>query len=339
MSLTRVQIGTEARIVVFRALPGLGDFLCVVPALRAVRAAVPGASVTLVGLERTRSLVERFGAYVDELIDFPGYPGLPEREPDIARWPSFLAAIQGRRFDLALQFHGDGRVVNPLVELFGARRTAGVFASGAHCPDPDTFVADAAGTPEPERWLGVIDRLGLGRGDPALEFPITQGDEAEFGALPDGALLRGTPYVVVHPGAEAPARRWASAAFAAAADRLADRGLAIALTGTAGEAQVTRAVAGAMRAPVIDLTGRTSLGSLAVLVRDAALVLTNDTGVSHLAAAVRAPSVVIFTATDPARWAPADPTRHRAVQVPSAGVGDVLAAADLLLAHEAVGAA
>ena len=67
-----------------------------------------------------------------------------------------------------------------------------------------------------------------------------------------------------------------------------------------------------MQAAVLDLVGRSSLGTTAAVVRRAALVVTNDTGMSHLAAAVGTPSVVVFSVTDPRRWKPPG-DRHRAV--------------------------
>jgi ADP-heptose:LPS heptosyltransferase len=62
---------------------------------------------------------------------------------------------------------------------------------------------------------------------------------------------------------------------------------------------------------VLDLAGRTSLWQLGALLERAALVLCNDTGVSHVAAALKVPSVVISSGADVARWAPADAGLHR----------------------------
>ena len=69
-----------------------------------------------------------------------------------------------------------------------------------------------------------------------------------------------------------------------------------------------------MRAPAIDLTGRTDVGGYAALLRHAALLVTNDTGAAHLAAAVDTPAVTVFLSGDPVRWAHRLP-HHRAAVV------------------------
>jgi ADP-heptose:LPS heptosyltransferase len=68
-----------------------------------------------------------------------------------------------------------------------------------------------------------------------------------------------------------------------------------------------------MRAPALNLTGRTGLGALAALVAQARLVVCNDTGISHIAAAVATSSVIVSCGSDTRRWAPLDHRRHRVV--------------------------
>jgi len=302
--------GAPQSIAVLRALQ-LGDMLCAVPALRALRSAYPHARLTLIGLPGARELAARFSCYVDDFIEFPGFPGLPERGCDPRAFTAFLAEAQDRRFDLALQLHGDGRVTNAVTALLGARHCAGFFPRGGTCPDPLRFLPWEPREHEVLRPLRLLERLGVAGAGIELEFPIDEVDRGELAALAQAFRFRPSQCVCVHPGAQLASRRWPPERFARVADALAVEGHTVLLTGTAGEAAITCAVAGAMRSRAIDLTGRTSLGSLAALVAKARLVVCNDTGISHVAAATKTPSVVVSCGADTARWAPLDPSRHR----------------------------
>lgn len=309
-----------AHLAVLRALPGLGDLLCAVPALRALRAALPRARVTLVGLDAARLLLERFPDDVDELAALPGWPGLPEATADPREITAFLHAAQEARFDLAVQMHGDGTLTNPLASLLGAARTAGFAVPGRPTPD-GTWFAYPAHDHEIHRNLRLAAALGApDRGD-HLEFPLHGDDEREATRLRRGAGLEPGGYACVHPGAADARRRWPPEAFARVADEIAGHGVRVAVTGSAGEADLAARVAGATRHGAVDLSGRTSLGGLAALLSDAALLVCNDTGVSHLGAALGVPSVVVFTASDPLRWSPLDGDRHRRVVATPAGGG------------------
>ena len=302
--------GAPSNVAVLRALQ-LGDMLCAVPALRALRAAWPHSRITLIALPRARELAARYSRIVDDFIEFPGFPGLPERACDPRAFAAFLADAQDRGFDLALQLHGDGRLTNAVAALLGARRCAGFFPRGGYCPDPLRFLPWEPREHEVLRPLRLLERLGVPGSGIELEFPIDEVDRDELARLATAFRFRPAQVVCVHPGAQLASRRWPPERFARVADALAAEGHTVVLTGTAGEAAITCAVAGAMRARAVDLTGRTSLGALAALIARARLLVCNDTGVSHVAAATRTPSVVVSCGADTARWSPLDPERHR----------------------------
>lgn len=299
------------RIALLRALQ-LGDMLCVVPALRAVRAAVPHAEITLIGLPWASAFVQRFSAYLDHHMVLPGMLGLPEQAAAADALPSFIAATQQRRFDLVIQLHGSGILTNQLAMQLGAAHVAGFYLPGHDCPDATRFLPWVEQEHEVLRALRLMRFLGFAPQGDALEFPLTAADDAALQRC-EAILPPPGSYACIHPGARLPSRRWPPQRFAEVADTLAQAGLHIVLTGTAQEAAVTQSVIAAMRAPAIDLTGQTGLGAFAALIAGARLVVCNDTGASHMAAALATPSVVICCGADPQRWAPLDHRRHRMV--------------------------
>ncbi len=245
---------------------------------------------------------------MDELLPFPGYPGLPEAPADVRALPAFLQHVQAQAFDLVLQMHGSGTLTNPLVATFGARHSAGFRGPGAYCPDPERFIAWPEDAHEIERCLMLTDSLGVPRQGTHLDFPLRDEDRLQLQAL---WPRRPPRYVVMHPGSQLPSRRWPVERFARVAHELGRAGWPVVLTGTAGEADLAAALQRTCPTPLLNLTGRTDLWTLGALIEGASLLVSNDTGVSHIAAALGTPSVVVALGSDVRRWAPLDATRHR----------------------------
>jgi ADP-heptose:LPS heptosyltransferase len=166
----------------------LGNMLCAVPAVRALRNRLPDAHITLIGLPWARLFVVRFSGYFDDVLELPGYPGLPEQPSDARRFPAFLHRAHEARFDRTIQMHGSGAITNPLSMLLGARHTAGFYVPGQLCPDPRTFLPYPEHEPEFRQNLQLMKFLGIPLDDQELEFPLTDEDRDELAAVPEAGV-------------------------------------------------------------------------------------------------------------------------------------------------------
>ncbi len=323
-----------AKLLVFRALQ-LGDMLCAVPALRALRAALPHSHITLVGLPWAAQFARRFNDYIDDFAAFPGHPGFPEQPVQEQQVPAFYRQMREHRFDLALQLHGSGEISNQIVCAFGAAVIAG-FAPTDSTPAGMTLsIAYPKSGAEAVRLLTLTARIGAPLQAAHLEFPLADADQQELDASSIAAGLQRGRYLCFHPGARNRAKCWSPQNFAQVADALAlESGLPIVLTGSEKEIDLADAVAARMRTPALNAAGPISIGAMAALIGGARLLVCNDTGVSHIAAGLRLPSVVIFSSADMQRWAPLDSMRHRCVRDPEGTrTAAVLAHARELLAQ------
>lgn len=302
----RLPVQEINKIVIFRALQ-LGDMLCSIPAIRALRHAYPNAEITLAGLPWAKSLLNRFPQYFDAFIHFPGYPGLPEQEVRPVDFTAFLQEIQICKFDLALQMQGNGSIVNPMVELFNARFTVGFCTENDYHPSNGLFLSYPNYGSEIERHLLLMQHLEIPPRGSFLEFPLTSKDEDD---LREAGLKDIPRYVCVHPGSRGAWRQWATEYFADLADRCAENGLTVVLTGTNEEMNIVNEVKNKMKHDSLVAAGKTSIGAAGVLIRDAVLLISNCTGVSHIASALKTPSLVISMDGEPERWAPLDKELH-----------------------------
>ncbi len=263
--------------VVLRPL-GLGDLLTGVPAIRAVRAAVPDHRLVLA----TTAALAPLAGLVDAVDEV-----LPARELEPLDW-------DGPPPELAVDLHGKGPASHVVVAGLRPRRLL-TFDSPGY-PGP-TWYPDEH---EVRRWCRLVaEGLGVPADPDALDLAVP--------AVPPPV----TGAALVHPGAAFPSRRWPAERFAAVARWLVEAGLDVRVTGGPAERDLALAVArGAGLDDDAVLAGRTSTLELAATVAAARVVVSGDTGVAHLATAYRRPSVVLFGPVSPALWGPPPREQH-----------------------------
>jgi ADP-heptose:LPS heptosyltransferase len=296
------------KIAIFRALQ-LGDILCTVPAIRAIRYAYPNSHITFIGLPDSAALIKRFPMYIDDFVTFPGYPGLPEQPFNAEHFDIFIHQMQLRQFDLLLQMQGNGSIVNRMLQMLKARRLAGFCQQKEE--ENASFLKYPNHSHEIYRHLALIQHIGISPQGPHMEFPITLSDIEELQRL----QLHLTPgsYVCIHPGSRGAWRQWPPVYFASLGDYCASMGHNVVLTGTRDELKLTNQVAALMQYKPIIATGRTSLGAVAALLKRAFALIANCTGVSHVAAALEVPSVIISMDGEPHRWGPLNKKLHHTI--------------------------
>jgi ADP-heptose:LPS heptosyltransferase len=162
---------------------------------------------------------------------------------------------------------------------------------------------------EVERSLDLVRAAGF-------EPPHGDGGELRVTGIPPRDARDG--YVVVHPGAAAPARAWAPERSAELVAALTAAGRCVVVTGGPDERELTAFVAGA---DGVDLGGGTDFAGLAGVIAGADAIVVGNTGPAHLAAAVGTPVVSLYAPTVPAvRWRPWKvPHELLFVDVPCAG--------------------
>ncbi len=300
------------KVILLRA-SRIGDFLCAVPAFRALRSALPQAEITLLTLPMLKDLADRL-PYFDRVILFPGYPGIAEQFFDPGRTARFFQEMQAERFDLAVQMQGSGVYSNPFMLMLGAGATAGFIRE----TDPPGRLDLAVHLPtqghEIERVLALPKALGAPEQGVQVELPLYEEDNARAAALV-GRLM--PPLIGLHPAARDWTRRWKPERFAQAASELQRQyGGTIVILGEARERATARAIEAQIGGPVFIAAARTSLPVLAAVISQLSVLITNDTGPAHMAYALNTPCVTIFGGGDPTRYGPSQPGPFQVIAFP-----------------------
>jgi ADP-heptose:LPS heptosyltransferase len=295
------------RIAVLRG-SGLGDLVQALPAVEALRATYPQASVTLLGAPAGVALLQGRPSPFTALEVLPVRPGLRAGGPeDPAATAAFLGRLRESRLDLAVQLHGGGRNANPFLLELGARHTVGSRTEDAALLErwrPFVYYQH-----EVVRGLEVVALAGAAPVQLEPRLPLTPAEQSRR-----AARRPARPTVVLHPGATDPRRRWPPAAFAVVASALVADGVRVVVVGDATD----RSAAAEILARAVDpggllssRAGELTLAELVPLLLDADVVLANDSGPRHVAAALGLPTVGVFWVGNVVNAGPLGRSRHR----------------------------
>lgn len=276
----------------------IGDVLFSTPAIRAVRRHVPDAHIACLAAPRTEALLKH-NPHLNELIT------LEDRLP-LGRLPAMLSAVarlRKERFDTAIFFsRSDTRASIAALSGIGQRH-------GFRPPYGNRFLTHAHRAPETpihktDEFLYLLEQMGIKPAGRVPEFVPAPGAGSAYEALMRSASLApGERYAVVHTGGNWELKRWPPAHFAEWIRRFSEateRRVKVVLCGTTAEKPLVDGVLSALAGlPVVSLCGKTTLDTLALLLRGSEFLLSNDSGPIHLAASQGARIVGLYGPTSP----------------------------------------
>jgi len=324
-------------------MSALGDIVHALPVLAALRRAWPAARVDWIVDEAYASILSLAEGLHQRVIvrakesgnpstfaqgasaDKKGLPPLDTGAPPLETgavsfgggW-GYLDAVRylrAQKYDVALDLQG---LIKSAVwaRLSGAARVIGF--DRAHLREPlaaSLYTETVVPLDAPhviQKNLSILKVLAVPPA--AIELPLHPQAAA---ATAEAIVAAGGPgnYAVINPGAAWPNKRWPADRFGELAARLrAQSGLSSLVTWGPSERALAEQVIAASNGAAV-AAPPTAIADLAVIMRDAALVVSGDTGPLHIAAAMGTPLVGLYGPTWPERngpWHPDDQVISRA---------------------------
>lgn len=283
-------------------LGSIGDIIHTLPALSAIRAALPDTDISW-AVERRSAEILRGNLMIDRLIEvdtrvLKSANGVGEILTDIR---DQFRNLRKYKFDIALDFQGLLKS-SAIARLSGAKTRYGFAKESLREPLSRIFLNQSVEVP-PKTHI-IVKNLRLA--EYALNIPATEQD-FEFPIFTDSEHttesnriieMSGEKFAILNPAGGWVTKLWDAKKYAQLADRLweANALTSIVTTGP-GESDLSNAVVIASRSGKV-LAACPSLKGFYQLAKAAKIYVGGDTGPTHLALAARAPTVGIFGPTE-----------------------------------------
>ena len=300
------------RILIVR-LSALGDIIHALPVLFALKQALPSTTVDWLVEENYAPILALVPELDRRIIVRSKSHGTTEKTVSFGTGLGYFQAIsylRAQRYDAALDLQG---LIKSAVwaRASGAQRVIGFDRKHLREPHAARFYSETVVPPGAghviDKNLSVLSALNVPDTTMTLKLQATASSDVVAAIIAAGGPRK---FVVLNPGAAWPNKRWPADRFGAVAAGVFRRTrLRSLVTWGPSERALAESVVAASGGAA-KLAPATTVADLAVLLRDAAVVVSGDTGPLHIGAAMGTPLVGLYGPTWPERNGPWDPKDH-----------------------------
>lgn len=310
--------GSYKNILVVR-LDRMGDVVLSTPALKALRDAYPESRITFMVRSFVKDIAQG-NPSVNEVIIYDKAKGFFENI-------DFIKELRKKKFDLAVVLHPTLRTYW-IIFLSGIPKRLGLDKKrkmGWLLTDRVPDKKHLGLKHEIDYTLDILRYIGVDAKERNMHVPVSPDSGKRVSeAFTKGGITGSDTVVVMNPGASCPSKRWPAKRFAEAADILIKRnGVKIVIITGEADKEIGETVASSIKEGCLDLSGKTTVGDIAEILKRSKLFISNDSGPVHISCAVGTPVVAIFGRSDrglsPRRWGPSnkgDVVLHKDVGCP-----------------------
>ncbi len=298
-----VPLGECARALVVK-LRHHGDVLLAAPVLAVLKAHAPRIEVDALVYDDTAPMLE-------------GHPALSKLHLVGRKWRQLGAlqrfsrerglfkGLRARRYDLLVHLSEQPRGAW-LARTLGARYRVGPIVAGRGAFWRRSFThlyPLIRNRHHVEVNLDALRRIGIQPSTAERKVVFVPGEAAEKRI---NELVKGEPFVHMHPAARWSFKCWPAERNAALIDRLAADGQNVVVTSAADEDEISlvKEILGKCQSTPVSLAGKLSIKELGALTARARLFIGVDSMPMHLAAAMGTPTVALFGPSSEDVWGP-----------------------------------
>jgi lipopolysaccharide heptosyltransferase I len=301
----------------------IGDVTHTLPALNAIRKHYPHAHISWIVEEAAKNVIEGHHA-LDEVFvskrkkwikDFQSKKAFTAFKEMI----TFIRCLRNRKYDLVIDFQNLLKS-SLFIALTRAKNKAGYGVGMAH--SEYSYIVLDHRVPAVNmnyhavyRELILIEKLGIPVNKIEFNLPVFESDRKDIAyQLYQNGALNQKPIISINPMAKWHTKLWDLTKFSRVADQCSAWGFQVVFTGSQEDSDGVAEIQKMMTFDAINLSGKTSLKSLAALYERSQILITTDTGPMHIAASMGKPVVAIFGPTAPWRTGPFG-NQHAVVRV------------------------